>query len=28
MSPHLVVLMNEEPDLSKLSADRYNILVI
>ncbi|AXH76314.1 MAG: putative viral replication protein [Sthenivirus nowtis] len=25
---HVVVLMNEHPDMSKLSADRYNIIVI
>lgn len=24
-TPHIVVFMNEEPDMSKLSADRYNI---
>lgn len=25
-SPHVVVMMNEEPDMAKLSADRYNII--
>lgn len=27
-SPHIVVFMNEEPDMTKLSADRYNIIRI
>lgn len=26
--PHVVVMMNEEPDMKKLSADRYNIIHI
>jgi len=25
-TPHVVVMMNEEPDMTKLSADRYNII--
>ena len=26
--PHVVVAMNEYPDMEKLSADRYNIITI
>ncbi len=26
--PHVVVLMNEHPDMSRLSADRYRITVL
>ena len=24
--PHVVVMMNEEPDMTKLSSDRYNLI--
>lgn len=27
-SPHVVVMMNEHPDMTKLSEDRYNLIVI
>lgn len=27
-TPHVVILMNELPDMSKLSADRYNIITL
>lgn len=27
-SPHVVVMMNEQPDMSKLSMDRYDLLII
>jgi hypothetical protein len=27
-TPHVVVLMNETPDRSKLSADRYSITIL